>query len=1068
MIYIGLPSRNTVSSHSQAKRAQSKNKLLNEADRLQALLLSTLAKEKVVQQALGGTAIDILAKSPVKPVRSNGQQDDMFMLPPMNVEELAGPSSSVVTATDTTMTQGSEETFQGKAAVHLTLHSIDVDSSNFKTLPADVRHEILTDIKETRKQSSWGRLHELPAQADNFSAFQMQRLLKRRRVQECLEDAEKEMGGQSLSVQDLERLLTEEGVMVAAEASAQKRIHSDDRTRFLLVSSIKTAMENALQQATGEEKKKKTVELGPEFDEDLKRAVQVSLGEEGEEVDDDSEIYMNPKQRSHLTEAAKEMARAYMMEYAGMSREDVQAILEGGGLEGENENGDINATLMDLIEKNELEAAIEKSLQEEVGRKATVGESREGVGEKGAKDEMEKVEEKSVLEIVIDPSERVADEEDLFADIFQANERADGESEDSVTVVEEIEDSSEEEDEEEEKTEEKVVDLLNDIDSVDTKAETVDSVIDLDSEADEQESNQSSNTSEGNSREVTATVMLDKRSPKEIKPILPVTPIAAKEILLELEKQKEAVTSITLDDLEVKESIIEISDSPVASPAPENVTPNKRQLLTDYFQTTPRKTPVKPPVQEEKKEEDEELPPYVKSPFFVKRTPQKGGNSSSGKKRKASPAQQQVAIEAASGNKATRFLFGEGADSVKSNKHLIQEASDLLRSQKSFVELAGMAEDLQRQHVDLEQERNKQSRLGVSVTERMSRECQDMLRLFGIPFIVAPMEAEAQCAHLNATGVTQGTVTDDSDVWLFGGATVYKNFFDQRRHVMEFRMAAIEQQFHVDRRQLIQLALLVGSDYTPGITGIGAVTGLEILAQFPVQATVGAADGDCQAMVAALGRFKEWCVQGRAAAVSGKAVLRNKLKNIAIGEGFPSRAVMEAYLSPRVDESAAEFSWGTPDVETIREFAKRNFGWTRTRTDELLGPVMKKLEERTVQQSIRNYFATEGGRGKGGEGGGKISKRVQRAIRVLDRNATGGEEGERVEEEEVVVKKKREPTKRKVTVDVDQPSTSKRTTRKVRIPETVQKIPQRDRTKQLEEERKRRAAELYKGTRQEK
>lgn len=42
------------------------------------------------------------------------------------------------------------------------IHNVDVTSSEFKALPADVRYDILTDLKETRKQNSWGRLYEMP------------------------------------------------------------------------------------------------------------------------------------------------------------------------------------------------------------------------------------------------------------------------------------------------------------------------------------------------------------------------------------------------------------------------------------------------------------------------------------------------------------------------------------------------------------------------------------------------------------------------------------------------------------------------------------------------------------------------------------------------------------------------------------------------------------------------------------------------------------------------------------------------------------------------------------------
>lgn len=39
------------------------------------------------------------------------------------------------------------------------------------------------------------------------------------------------------------------------------------------------------------------------------------------------------------------------------------------------------------------------------------------------------------------------------------------------------------------------------------------------------------------------------------------------------------------------------------------------------------------------------------------------------------------------------------------------------------------------------------------------------------------MEAEAQCAWLNHEGLVDGVVTDDNDVFLFGGTHVYRHFF---------------------------------------------------------------------------------------------------------------------------------------------------------------------------------------------------------------------------------------------------------------------------------------------------
>lgn len=59
-------------------------------------------------------------------------------------------------------------------------------------------------------------------------------------------------------------------------------------------------------------------------------------------------------------------------------------------------------------------------------------------------------------------------------------------------------------------------------------------------------------------------------------------------------------------------------------------------------------------------------------------------------------------------------------------------------------------------------------------TTDMYGDCQELLQLFGLPYIIAPAEAEAQCAWLDAQGLVDGVVTDDNDAFLFGAKHIYR------------------------------------------------------------------------------------------------------------------------------------------------------------------------------------------------------------------------------------------------------------------------------------------------------
>lgn len=147
-----------------------------------------------------------------------------------------------------------------------------------------------------------------------------------------------------------------------------------------------------------------------------------------------------------------------------------------------------------------------------------------------------------------------------------------------------------------------------------------------------------------------------------------------------------------------------------------------------------------------------------------------------------------------------------------------------------------------------------------------------MLRLFGIPYITAPMEAEAQCAELFRLGLVEGIITDDSDVFLFGGNRVFRNMFNQSRTVECFLSSDLVRELGLDRGTLIRLAYLLGSDYTEGLAGVGPVVAMELVKEFPGE------DG--------LEKFIEWWRKVQSGR-DGKGENTNKFRRSFVSAPYP-------------------------------------------------------------------------------------------------------------------------------------------------------------------------------------
>ncbi|CAK7565067.1 MAG: DNA repair protein rad2 [Sporothrix epigloea] len=261
----------------------------------------------------------------------------------------------------------------------------------------------------------------------------------------------------------------------------------------------------------------------------------------------------------------------------------------------------------------------------------------------------------------------------------------------------------------------------------------------------------------------------------------------------------------------------------------------------------------------------------------------------------------------------------------------------------------------------LRNQQKKDRRDADEVTQVMVSECQALLRLFGIPYITAPMEAEAQCAELVSLGLVDGIVTDDSDTFLFGGTRVYKNMFNGNKFVECYLGSDLEREMSLTREKLIAIAQLLGSDYTDGLPGIGPVTAMEIISEFPSK------NG--------LEEFRAWWqdVQshGRSKEADADSAFRRNFRKsqgtkLFLPLGFPSAAVVDAYLKPEVDRSAEPFQWGVPDLDGLRNFLMATIGWSQERTDEVLVPVIRDMNRRETegtQSNITRFFTGAVGAG---------------------------------------------------------------------------------------------------------
>jgi flap endonuclease-1 len=130
------------------------------------------------------------------------------------------------------------------------------------------------------------------------------------------------------------------------------------------------------------------------------------------------------------------------------------------------------------------------------------------------------------------------------------------------------------------------------------------------------------------------------------------------------------------------------------------------------------------------------------------------------------------------------------------------------------------------------------------LTREMVAEARELLRLMGVPTVQAPSEGEAQAAHMAATSsAIWAAASKDYDSLLFGAPRLVRFLTISGKEFLPSRgtfrpivpetivLATLLDGWGIDREGLVDLAMLVGTDFNEGIKGIGPKKALTLVQQ---------------------------------------------------------------------------------------------------------------------------------------------------------------------------------------------------------------------------------------------
>jgi flap endonuclease-1 len=218
------------------------------------------------------------------------------------------------------------------------------------------------------------------------------------------------------------------------------------------------------------------------------------------------------------------------------------------------------------------------------------------------------------------------------------------------------------------------------------------------------------------------------------------------------------------------------------------------------------------------------------------------------------------------------------------------------------------------------EEAYKQARSASRIDAHVIASSKELLTLMGIPVLDAPSEGEAQVARMVVKGDADYAVSQDYDALLFGAPLLVRNLTVSGKRKMRGKMVTVKpekivlqdvlSELILSREELVEIGILIGTDFNEGIRGVGAKTALKIVRQ---------------------GKFDE--------------VVREKMP------GFDIEPVKSFFMDPPVTNEYMVQS-RKPDREGIVDMLCGQYDFS----DERVESALEKMSEQSGQKTLDQWF----------------------------------------------------------------------------------------------------------------